>query len=452
MCVNESIHLAHLSDTHVGYEAYKALNSAGENQRAADFARAFVTACQDIIDADPPLVIHSGDVADRTHIPIRLMLLIRTWFSKVAGVRPDGTRRQLIVVAGNHEQPRNRKEACFLELFAGLPGVHIVTRGYQQITFDGTGISEGCHPSLSGVVVHALPHDALKTVDYDQVQPVPGQMNIFTTHGVAGGSELYVRSLGREFAVPGDVLARGWDYAALGHWHKQGPVSLVGGGYDRERDGLTDPDGRERSGRVWYAGSTENSGFGDLADNGIRRGWLDVLVSTGELPAVARRDIPIRAMVKLPRIDVSGLSPDEVTDRLVENLRRDDLVGAVVAQPVDGAVRETWSLVDTTAVRATAGMALHYDIVVKFVSAISGSSDEHRGLGDVDAVLDERAMTLLGDNDRAGALALARQLLTRELARVDADPTGESEPSPTAVQSSPTPAEEPATATREATR
>jgi hypothetical protein len=452
MYVNESIHLAHLSDTHVGYEAYKALNSAGENQRAADFARAFVTACQDIIDADPPLVIHSGDVADRTHIPIRLMLLIRAWFSKVAGVRPDGTRRQLIVVAGNHEQPRNRKEACFLELFAGLPGVHIVTRGYQQLTFDGTGISQGCHPSLSGVVVHALPHDALKTVDYDQVQPVPGQMNIFTTHGVAGGSELYVRSLGREFAVPGDVLARGWDYAALGHWHKQGPVSLVGGGYDRERDGLRDPDGRERSGRVWYAGSTENSGFGDLADNGVRRGWLDVLVSAGELPAVARRDIPIRAMVKLPRIDVSGLSPDEINDRLVANLRRDDLVGAVIAQPVDGAVRETWSLVDTTAVRSAAGMALHYDIVVKFVSAVSDTSDEHRGLGDVDAVLDERARTLLGDSDRAGALALARQLLTRELARVDADPTGESEPSPSVTQTAQSQVEEPATATREATR
>jgi hypothetical protein len=277
-------------------------------------------------------------------------------------------------------------------------------------------------------------------------------MNIFTTHGVAGGSELYVRSLGREFAVPGDVLARGWDYAALGHWHKQGPVSLVGGGYDRERDGLRDPDGRERSGRVWYAGSTENSGFGDLADNGVRRGWLDVLVSAGELPAVARRDIPIRAMVKLPRIDVSGLSPDEINDRLVANLRRDDLVGAVIAQPVDGAVRETWSLVDTTAVRSAAGMALHYDIVVKFVSAVSDTSDEHRGLGDVDAVLDERARTLLGDSDRAGALALARQLLTRELARVDADPTGESEPSPSVTQTAQSQVEEPATATREATR
>lgn len=431
--VNEPIRLAHFSDTHIGYEAYKALNSAGENQRAADFARAFVTACQEIIENDAPLVIHSGDVADRTHIPIRMMLLIRSWFAKVAGVRPDGSRRQLVVVAGNHEQPRNRKEACFLELFAGLPGVHIVTRGYQQIRFDGTGTSEGCDPALAGVVVHALPHDALKTVDYDEVRPVAGHINIFSTHGVAGGSELYVRSLGREFAVPGEVLARGWDYGALGHWHKQGPVSLVGGGFDRGQNGVVDPDGRERSGRIWYAGSTENSGFGDLADNGAERGWLDVVVTPGELPAVARRNIPIRPMVKLPRIDVSGLAPDEIRDRLIANIRDAELTGAVVAQPVEGAVREVWSLVDLGAIRAAAGMALHYDTVVKFTAAVNGSGDEHRGLGDVEAVLAERAEKLLADGERDGALAVARQLLARELARVDADPTGESETSAAAT-------------------
>jgi hypothetical protein len=431
--VNESIRLAHLSDTHIGYEAYRSLNSSGENQRAADFARAFVTVCQEIIDNDPPLVIHSGDVADRTHIPIRMMLLIRTWFSRLAGVRPDGTRRQLIVVAGNHEQPRNRKEACFLELFSGLPGVHIVTRGYQRINFDGTGISEGCDPSLGSVLVHALPHDALKTVDYEEVRPVEGVTNIFSTHGVAGGSELYVRSLGREFAVPGEVLARGWDYGALGHWHKQGPVSLVGGGYDRDRAGTVDPDGRERSGRIWYAGSTENSGFGDLADNGDARGWLDVTVTRGELPAVARRNIPIRTMLKLPRVDVTGLTPDEIRDRLIANLRRDDLSGAVVAQLVEGAVREVWSLVDIAAVRAAAGNALHYDTVVRFASSAAPTGDEHRGLGDVDVVLDERAAALLSDAERDGALAIARQLLARELARVDADPTGESEASPSLV-------------------
>ena len=421
-----SIRVAHLSDTHLGYEAYKSLNVSGENQRSADFARAFVNVCREIIAADPDVVIHSGDVADRTHIPIRVMLLIRAWFSQLAGVRPDGTRRQLVVVAGNHELPRNKKEACFLELFRGLPGVHIVTQGYEQVRFDGQGPSEGCSPILNNLIVHAIPHDALKTVDFELVTPVADFINIFSSHGVAGGTELYVRSLGREFAIPTDVLARGWDYGALGHWHKQGPVPIVSTG--ARTDGIVhvDADGRERNGRIWYSGSTENSGFGDLLDNGEERGWLDVLVQKGELPAVKRCNVPIRAMVRLPKADLTGLSPDEITNLLIDNIRISETTSSVVGQIVENVSRETWSLVDLQSVRAAASNALHYDVTVRHSRNIEQCGDEHRGLSEVDTILVERANSLLLDSEREPALMLARSLLARELARVEADPTAES--------------------------
>jgi len=421
-----SIRVAHLSDTHLGYEAYKPLNVSGENQRAADFARAFVNVCREIIAADPDVVIHSGDVADRTHIPIRVMLLIRSWFSQLAGVRPDGTRRQLVVVAGNHELPRNKKEACFLELFRGLPGVHIVTQGYEQIRFEGQGASEGCSPILNNLVVHAIPHDALKTVDFDLVNPVEDFINIFSSHGVAGGSELYVRSLGREFAIPTDVLARDWDYGALGHWHKQGPVPIVSTGARTDGIVRVDADGRERNGRIWYSGSTENSGFGDLLDNGEERGWLDVLVQKGDLPAVKRCNVPIRVMVRLPKADLTGLTPDEITNLLIENIRAAQTNSSVVGQIVENVSRETWSLVDLQTVRAAASGALHYDVTVRYSRNTEQCGDEHRGLSEVDTVLVERANVLLLDSEREQALKLARSLLARELARVDADPTAES--------------------------
>jgi DNA repair exonuclease SbcCD nuclease subunit len=421
-----SIRVAHLSDTHLGYEAYKPLNVSGENQRAADFARAFVNVCREIIAADPDVVIHSGDVADRTHIPIRVMLLIRYWFSQLAGVRPDGTRRQLVVVAGNHELPRNKKEACFLELFRGLPGVHIVTQGYEQIRFEGQGASEGCSPILNNLVVHAIPHDALKTVDFDLVNPVEDFINIFSSHGVAGGSELYVRSLGREFAIPTDVLARDWDYGALGHWHKQGPVPIVSTGARTDGIVRVDADGRERNGRIWYSGSTENSGFGDLLDNGEERGWLDVLVQKGDLPAVKRCNVPIRVMVRLPKADLTGLTPDEITNLLIENIRAAQTNSSVVGQIVENVSRETWSLVDLQTVRAAASGALHYDVTVRHSRNTEQCGDEHRGLSEVDTVLVERANVLLLDSEREQALELARSLLARELARVDADPTAES--------------------------
>lgn len=402
------LRLAHFSDTHLGYEAYPALSASGNNQRGEDVVRAFVGVCADIEAADPALVIHSGDVADRPQIPIRYMLLVRQRFERLAAIRPDGTRRQLVVIGGNHELPRNRKEACFLELFKGLPGVHIVCTCYEQIRFDPA--RDNCAPELAGVVIHALPHDVLKTVDFEEVTPVPGAVNILTAHGVAGGSDLYVRSLGREFAIPTDVLGRGWDYGALGHWHKQGPVGLVntGSGSDGEL------------GRVWYAGSTENMSFRDLRDNGTRRGYLQVTVNPGEMPTVARVHLPIRSMFRLPVLAAEGLSPEQLTAELLGRVRaaagEGALAGAVVGQIVTGVSRDTWSLVDVAGARSAAGAALHYEITVRYGTGAEGEAAEGRDpLADLGQVLEERALELLGAEDAPAALGMARGLLADAL-------------------------------------
>lgn len=407
-----TLRIAHLSDTHIGYEAYKALSAGGENQRSVDIAKAFVSAVNDIVAEDPPLVVHTGDLADRTIIPIRLVLMIRSQIQRLAGVRRDGSRRQLVMIAGNHELPRNRKEACFLHLFDGLPGVHVVTRDYEQVSFAGDGASVGCDARLADVVVHALPHDALKTVDFDAVRPLPGKVNVLAAHGVAGGSELYVRSLGREFSIPTDVLARSWDYGALGHWHKQGPVPIVATGAKASGGD---------AGRVWYAGSTENMGFGDLRDNDAKRGWLLVDVRPGDLPVVERRHVPVRAMLRLPVLDGSGLTPDELRDALIARIRAGSVSGAVVGQIVENVTRDVWSLVDLVQVRAAAGDALHYEVSLRSRRPVDEPAEERRslrGLGDADAVLDEIAATLLADHERAGGLAMARELLGTELERI----------------------------------
>lgn len=408
--------IAHLSDTHIGYEAYAARSANGENQRSVDIAKAFATCVSEIVAEDPPLVIHSGDVADRTIIPIRMMLFIRQQIARLASLRPDGTRRQVVIVAGNHELPRNRKEACFLHLLDGLPGVHVVTAEYKHLTFEEFG-DGAAHESLADVVVHVLPHDTLKTVEFDTVTPLENKTNILTAHGVAGGSELYVRSLGREFAIPTDVLARNWEYVALGHWHKQGPVPLFGAKRDSDH------------GRVWYAGSPENMGFGDLRENGTRRGWLKVVVRPGEDPLVERRHVPIREMLRLPVVDGAGLDPEQLTDLLVEQLNVADVVGAVCSQIVENVTRETWSLVNMVKVRAAAGQALHYEVSTRHRQAAEtdqrGDAAENTGLGDIEALLETRAAEMLDEFERDGAIALAKELVRVELARAFRSDAGE---------------------------
>ena len=180
--------LAHLSDTHLGYEAYRSVSASGENQRGVDIARAFVRCVDDIIEWDPPLVIHSGDLAEKPQVSIRLMLLARNMLTKLASIRPDGTRRQVVIIAGNHDLSSNRKEACFLELYRGIPGVHVVCDDYKVVKFDNV---ENCPEELISTHAHCLPHDTLKDMAiesrFGEVVPTPGFTNILVAHGVAGG-------------------------------------------------------------------------------------------------------------------------------------------------------------------------------------------------------------------------------------------------------------------------
>ena len=389
--------LAHSSDWHLGYEAFRAVSPAGNNQRGEDLVRAVMNVCRDIVDYDPPLVVLPGDLTDTPLVPIRYMMAVRAHLQQLASVRPDGTRRQVIVSSGNHEQPRNLKEACFLELFGGQPGVHVVTTRYAQIEFPDEGVSQGRDDVLADVVVHVLPHDQLKRVEWDEVVPVANKANLLMAHGVAGGSELYVRSLGREFAIPTDVLNRAWDYGALGHWHKRTPVS----------------------GNHWYCGSPENVSFRDLRDNGDRRGYLQVTVNPGGSADVDTVDLPIRRMFRMPEIDATGMDAEELTEALLEQVKQSDLTGAVVWQVVTSVSADRWGLVDVGAVRRAAGDALHYEVTPRYSGAPSdrrASRTEGDGsqLTDVGELLETRGGELLGD-EAEEAIGLARTLVAAEL-------------------------------------
>lgn len=427
---SSSVRLAHLSDTHLGYEAYRMVSAGGENQRGVDIARAFVRCVDDILEWDPPLVIHSGDLAERPQVSIRLMLLARQQLQRLSGIRSDGTRRQVVIIAGNHDLPANRREACFLELYRGMPGVHIVTDDYRIVRFEQSDTPS----ELVNTEAHCLPHDTLKDMAieqrFDEVQPTPGKTAILVAHGVAGGSSLYKRVIGREFPIPTDVLVRDWAYGALGHWHRQGPVG-VGGAHSHS----------------WYAGSSENMGFGDLLDNGSERGYLRVELRENASPLVEPRNLPIRSMFRLGVVDGAGLTPEGIALELrtkVEGARNaGTLAGAVVGQNIINVPRDIWALVDVHPIREMAAAhALHYEITLVPVPRANTLEDgEPQGTennsprpsgNEVLAAVRERAKVFLKDSERAGALELAEMLLKKHLAHVsetetDDEPTNVAE-------------------------
>jgi DNA repair exonuclease SbcCD nuclease subunit len=375
------LRLAHISDTHIGYETFAVLSVSGNNLRGEDIVKALLRNVAEIVAADPPLVLYSGDVGDRAQLPTRSLLLIRECLATMAGLRPDGSRRQVVVISGNHDQPRSRRDACFLELFRGLPGLHVVTSSYEVVA---VGDAENAPQELGDVLVHSIPHDQLKELQisdsFSTVKPVPGATNILMTHGTAGGSELFKRLLGREFAIPIDVLTREWDYVALGHWHKQGPVA-VGGHSD-----ATTP--------IWYAGSTENMGFSDLVHaGGMGRGHLLVDVERGQVPQVTRVNLPIRSMLRLETIDGTNLSPTALSEALISSVQSAPIAGAVVGQLVTGVPREIWNLVDRSLAEKAAASAIHYSVTVKHQTdaqvALADRALAESPLGDLGEQLDK---------------------------------------------------------------
>lgn len=359
--IPDPIILAHVADTHVDAEEFpQALSARGGNQRGEDMTVAFANVVKDIrSQSDIPLLLHAGDVADTPHPDIKYLISLSKIIASGSGPLSVGSpyTRQSVYISGNHDVPRNPLEPCYLALYSDIPGVHIVVSGYQVISFE-EGVANGTvHPSLAKVAVHCLPHDDLKTQDWDEIQPWDGYINIFMSHGVAEGSALFVRSKGREYHIPNDVLDRDWDYVALGHYHKQGPVFLS-----------TNTKGTNS--RIWYSGSTERCGFSDFTDEADGKGYLRTIVSKDAMPQVERIDLPIRPMYYLPSIDASDMTADQVSEVLLKNVQDSVAAGklkdAVVRQKIFNADRTTYSLVNVTAPRNAASSALDYSIKPSF--------------------------------------------------------------------------------------
>lgn len=393
-----TLRVAHFSDTHLGYETYTAVAPDGQNQRTVDFTRAFNDAVSQIRDWDPPLVIHSGDLFDRPGVPTRHLLVAAEALAALAERRHDGTRRQVIVIAGNHDQPRARTDLAAAELWRNQPGVHVISGTEPQDLLLHSRL-DGAHPDLDDVQVLAIPHDALRHPDLTALAvPDPdAQHRILVAHGVAHGSELFQRAIGREYPIPREVLTAGWDYGALGHWHRRGPV-IAGPG---------DP-------VCFYAGSTERSGFGDLTDGGDRRGWLAVELHPGQAPKVTERDLDLRPMLRLPVLDARDLTAEEITVALIAHLEAATLDGAVVAQIVDGVRRDLWELVDLRAVRTAAAPCLHFQLMPRYQTIdATASTTVAGGPARVEELLAAAAADILPEERVDAAVDAAGRYLDR---------------------------------------
>jgi exonuclease SbcD len=195
--------LVHLSDLHLGFRQYQRLTPTGINQREADVAAAFKRAIDATIALRPDVVVVAGDVFHTVRPSNPAIVLAFAQFSKLRQALPHAP---VIIVGGNHDQPRSSETGCILRLFTQL-GIEVAETSPKPLSF----------PEL-GLHVLAVPYTAeVPRLDHDPA----ARFNVLVLHGVYPG--VYPRRMVEErglIEIPRNVIRpERWNYVALGHYH-----------------------------------------------------------------------------------------------------------------------------------------------------------------------------------------------------------------------------------------
>ncbi|AEM39408.1 metallophosphoesterase [Pyrolobus fumarii 1A] len=196
----QSVIVAHLADTHLGYRQYSIY------ERELDIYEAFSEAISKIIEERVDIVVHAGDFFDTSKPPPQA---IRVAIRELRRLREAGI--PIVAVLGDHDIPKRRGEHP-LSVLEEVGLVKVL--GVSNDAMISLRVRNG-----SEVLVAGLPHHRKTAVDKLRLRlaslanPDFNGPKILVLHQ---GLEGY--SPEPEIAV--DELPRGYSYYALGHIHR----------------------------------------------------------------------------------------------------------------------------------------------------------------------------------------------------------------------------------------
>ena len=313
--------IAHLSDVHLGYRAYSRTNEYGMNQREYDVLQAFRRALRAVRDAEPDLVLITGDLFHAVRPPNSSLIAA---FQSLLEFQRGRNGAPLVIIAGNHETPRIAGSGCILALLKNLPGVQVV---YDQI--DGLEI-----PALNASLL-CIPARGVPDIERRILQPNPNtRYNLLLLHGLLEGVTKFTleRPIDRQKIVRDE-----WDYIALGDWHLYTQVAP----------------------NAVYPGATEFTSTNIWDEAGKPKGWVlyDAETRTHEF-----RAIRTRAVYDLVPIDAAELTAAELNQAIESRADAlgDALNGAIVRQRVWNLHPDLRRQIDGELLRELKARALHY--------------------------------------------------------------------------------------------
>lgn len=344
--------ILHVADTHLGYSAYRKLAEEGINQREKDVYDAFQQFVDYAVDVQPDLVIHGGDLFDSVRPTNRAIT-----FAVQQIMRLSRRSIPLVIIAGNHEQPKLKETGSIFSIFDHMDNVYPVYQdGYQSLTFD---IGD------ENVCIHSIPHcqskdrftEDLKKAGVDE----SADYNILVTHGTVKGVAEYSMHEFNELIVPMSALKKEFDYVALGHYHTYTEVLE----------------------NAVYPGSTERFAF---ADAGEDKGFVKLELRQGNVNHTFV-SLDVRPMFDVGPIDCSDLSVDEVMQKVKEAITSFSTDGALFRIVLQDIPSPVYRGIDFGVIRELSKDAVHHEVKADVTK--EGNDITHRSSSGVDALTTE---------------------------------------------------------------
>lgn len=315
------MNVLHLSDTHLGYAAYRKIDPAsGLNQREIDIYNAFSEVIDYAVKSKPDLVIHAGDLFDNVRPNNRA---IHEAIKQV--IRLASKDIPILIVSGNHSTPRQRTTGSLFKILEYFPNVYPVYQGKYETR------------DFGDLKVHAVPHaqtpEMLKKGFKKLAIDKKFEYNILVTHtGVTGVKEFSMGEFNEQI-IPSSVLSKKFDYIALGHYHKFIKVTE----------------------NAYYSGSTERFSFNEAND---KKGFLEVNLDNGNVEHIP---IKTREMIDVPPINCMDLTTAKVM-RAIEDKTGDAITGKIVRIPLQNISRTIYVAMDFNKIREMTSKAAHFEI------------------------------------------------------------------------------------------
>lgn len=313
--------IVHFSDTHLGFREFNRVDpETGINQREQDVYDAFTSLVDRVLTIDPDLVLHAGDLFDNVRPNNRAVNLAAEQFSRLseAGI-------PTVIIAGNHDTPKISTTGTITRALDRLSHIEAVTSdpgsndsGYRKIPVGGT-------------MIHALSDEPTEEKLSERIKDLKPEesynWNVLVLH--AGIRTLEGRVFSGEFNehhVDKDLIEnRGFDYVALGHYHKRMEVDL------------------SSTTKAVYCGAPERFSFNESA---YEPGFVRVYLKENEVSYVEEL-IETREFITLNTIEGEDLSVREIQDEIKSRLPEDkDINGSLLSLKITGIDDNSYSLLE----------------------------------------------------------------------------------------------------------